>query len=138
MNRSLVIWLAVLVLQLFVAITVAARTVNLFSLIAWLSSISIAVKIFLGKSSPQKHHDVLIPIILAISQLGILGYFSSLPTHYHQDEFITAYTSWTLPPINKLDWFAVYPPVWVSQFPVLFHIFQKPFFFFLGPTVEAV
>ncbi len=77
-------------------------------------------------------------IILILFQLGILWYFVRIPTHYHQDEFITAFTSWTLPPITKLDWFAAYPPVWVSQFPVLFHILQKPFFWIFGPTVTAV
>ena len=68
--------------------------------------------------------DILLLGGLALLTITTLLYFESFSTHYHQDEFITAYTSWTLPPVAHVDWFSAYPAVWVSQFPVLFHILQ--------------
>ena len=40
----------------------------------------------------------------------------------------------------QIQWFVGYPEkgTWVSQFPILFHALQKPFFMLLGPTVDAV
>jgi hypothetical protein len=86
---------------------------------------------------PDTEDWIFIGIVVCIG-LAVLTAFSSIPWHFHQDEFITAYTSWTLPSPTKIDWFGVYPPVWVSQFPVLFHALQKPFLLLLGPSIAAV
>lgn len=82
--------------------------------------------------------DLFTVALLSFVGHAILWYFGSVPSHYHQDEFITAYTSWTLPEIAKIDWFAGYPEIWVSRFPVLFHILQKPFLVLLGPLVVSI
>jgi hypothetical protein len=119
---------------------VAHADVSLFSLLTYLASIG------LGWNMLQRDTVVLFPkstdilISLALSVLGnsLLLYFASFPSHYHQDEFITAYTSWTLPTLSQIDWFGAYPQVWVSQFPILFHILQKPWLILMGPTVEAI
>lgn len=143
MRKKILLWSIVAVLISFTIFTVSTRTVSLLSLASWLSAIVIAVKI-LQKEIVTKdtvlltHDDIVFLIMLGAVALTTLSYFSSIPTHYHQDEFITAYTSFTLPRVSAIDWFAAYPPVWVSQFPVLFHILQKPFFFLFRPFVWAI
>lgn len=82
---------------------------------------------------------IIISILIAIYLL-LLYYFSSFKFHYQEDEFITAYISLFLPPLSKLNWFALYPldKSWVTQFPVLFFILQKPFLKILGPSLESI
>ena len=108
------------------------RSVSMYSLFLWLMSILLFIKAMIPINTPfygkiHRQDAWTLSIIVAFGLL-VLWYVGSIPSHYHQDEFITAHTSFTLPPIQTLDWFGVYPPVWVSQFPALFHIFQKPFF----------
>lgn len=142
------LWTLSIILSVFTVYDVFTRRVNLVSLASWIGSIIAAWHAL--PEIPQKKkelppmnrfiwetRDIRILFFIGMAELGILWYFSSIPAHYHQDEFITAYTSWSLPPITKLDWFAAYPPVWVSQFPVLFHILQQPFFL-ASPNVEAI
>lgn len=127
----------------FTVLTVLTRTVSSLSLLTWLISIALTVRMFWKKSTDQRvpllqKGDILFLVGTGVVGLTLLAYFSSISSHYHQDEFITAYTSLSLPPITKIDWFAAYPPVWVSQFPVLFHILQKPFLVLFGPSIWAV
>ena len=121
------------------------RTVSLWSLASWLTSIALTYHLLSRHDRsptdalpcvPPQHRIFLVGC--CVIGVSILAVFSTIQSHYHQDEFITAFTSFTLPPIAKLDWFAAYPPVWVSQFPVLFHVLQKPFFLPIGPSVAAV
>jgi dolichyl-phosphate-mannose-protein mannosyltransferase len=84
---------------------------------------------------------VALPILaLVVLQLALVRYFGSFPLHGHRDEFLTAYTSYSLPNITQIGWFAGYPSLdeWVAQFPIFFFLLQKPFFMLLGPTVDAV
>jgi hypothetical protein len=81
----------------------------------------------------------LVPGALAGAQLAAAAYFASAPAHFHYDEFITAYASLTLGPVQSIDWFAAYPPSgWVAKFPIPFFAFQAPLLHLLGPSVEAV
>ena len=81
----------------------------------------------------------LLPGALAVLQLAAAAYFASPPAHFHYDEFITAYASLTLGPIQSIDWFAAYPPSgWVAKFPIPFFALQAPLLHLLGPSVEAV
>lgn len=84
--------------------------------------------------------DLIIVSLLIILQLSLLKFFSSFPLHYVQDEFITAYISFHLPSLRELNWFSVFPnkDEWLTQFPVLFFILQKPFLVFLGPSLESI
>ena len=53
---------------------------------------------------------------------------------FHTDEYLTAYFSYSLEDITKLDWFGVYPAkgIWVSQFPLPYFFLQKLFFNVFG------
>ena len=83
-----------------------------------------------------------LPILLLVAlQLALARYFGSFPLqHFHQDEFETAYASYSLPSLAQIQWFAGYPDpgLWVASFPSPFFVLQKPFFMLLGPTVDAV
>jgi hypothetical protein len=125
---------------------VVKRDVSIFSLFFWFGAIISAFYALLPirQSTNLIRHkkmwtsESLIIGLITIIHVSALWYFGSQPAHYHQDEFITAYTSWTIPLWNRIDWFGVYPPIWVSQFPILFHIFQKIFFLIFGPSVLSV
>lgn len=123
----------------FTVFSVLTRSVSLLSLFAWLTAIGITIRMFWKKTRHiLEIQDVVFLVGAGIVALILLAYFSSIPSHFHQDEFITAYTSLSLPTVTKIDWFAAYPQVWVSQFPILFHVLQKPFFSLFGPSVWAV
>lgn len=96
----------------------------------------------LAQTSPRRavRHDALVLIPIILVQLGLVAYFAGFPDHFHQDEFVEAYTSYQLPSITRIDWFAGYPAkgTWVCQFPILFFALQKPFLMLLGPTVESI
>ncbi|HSH34896.1 hypothetical protein, partial [Schnuerera sp.] len=65
-----------------------------------------------------------VPILGTMAlQLGVLIYMSTLPYHYVQDEFITGYTSYTLPALSEIQWFAGYPAPgeWIAGFPILYY-----------------
>lgn len=84
--------------------------------------------------------ETIIISILITSYLSLLYYFSSFKFHYQEDEFITAYISFFLPPLNKIDWFSVVPNKqdWLTQFPVFYFFIQKIFFKVLGPSLETI
>lgn len=73
----------------------------------------------------------------SILHILVLRFFGTFPTHYHQDEFITAFTSFSLP-LPDVNWFGTYPPVWVARFPIVFHLLQWPFFRLFGPSVDTI
>jgi hypothetical protein len=88
---------------------------------------------------PRPGRSWALPAAFAALQLGAAAYFSSAPAHFHYDEFITAYASLTLGPIDRIDWFAAYPASgWVARFPIPFFALQAPLLHLLGPSVEAV
>lgn len=68
----------------------------------------------------------------------IIWFFGRIETHYHPDELVTAYASWSLPKLTQIDWFGSYPKGWIAEFPVIFYILQKPFFVLFGPTMIGV
>ncbi len=70
--------------------------------------------------------------------MWLLWLWNTIPAHFHQDEFITAYTSLTLPKLSTINWFQGYPDGWVAKFPILFHLFQKPFFALFGVNIQAI
>ena len=121
-----------------VSINVYFNSVSLFTLAIYFLSIIFCYLGLKNKRSESPSSKVIKTIkkdffiisLLIIFQLFIFTYFASLPFHFHYDEFITAYTSYNLPSLDKINWFSVYPEkgVWINQFPILFHILQKPFF----------
>lgn len=122
---------AIVVVNLvLVARHVILRSVTTMTLILWLTAI-IAMIILLRPHSqtqrikPTNTHFPLWQIIFLILTTTItLAWFGTKPYHSHFDEQLTAYFSYTLPPISTLDWFGVYPKAsdWVSQFPILYYI----------------
>lgn len=82
-------------------------------------------------------YDWYIIFLFTLLQLTFISFFSSLPNHFHQDEFITAFASFDLPSLFEIDWFAGYPSNWVARFPIIFHILQWPFVH-LFPSVASV
>ncbi|TSC87382.1 MAG: hypothetical protein G01um10147_703 [Microgenomates group bacterium Gr01-1014_7] len=121
-----------IVLLFMVYSHVLKRTVSEISLILWLGSLLLFVWVLkegrwrLPKLSRQILFDCV--LLTLISTLFLLP-FSLLSSHFHYDEHITAYTSFSLLSADKIDWFGVVPAKeeWVSQFPVFYHFFQKPF-----------
>jgi hypothetical protein len=82
-----------------------------------------------------------LPIAALIAfQFALALYAGTFLNHFHFDEFVSAYASYQLPDITQIQWFIGYPPPtdWVTSFPSLFFVLQKPFLMLLGPTVEAV
>ncbi|OGG13615.1 hypothetical protein A2875_00420 [Candidatus Gottesmanbacteria bacterium RIFCSPHIGHO2_01_FULL_46_14] len=133
----------IVIFQAFTLVTVYHRQVSIVSFVSWIGSIVTTYYLLCPRGPESKNRfierkDWIYIVILCTIGLGLLWYFSAVTSHYHQDEFITAYTSWSLPGLTSIDWFAAYPPVWVSQFPIVFHILQKPFFLILGPTLNAI
>lgn len=138
---------------LIVSYHVYLGTVNLYTFIIYLFSIGTCIwflkdlafnKLFNKKKlqTDEKFQalDVALIVILIILYLSLLQYFSHFPGQIHGDELVTAEVSFYLPPIDKINWFAGYPPNgwWVAEFPVYFFILQKPFFSILGPSLAAI
>lgn len=82
-------------------------------------------------------HKIILACAIALG-LVIIRYVSLIPSHFHHDEFVLAYTSYTLPAFSRIDWFAGYPKEWINQFSILIFILQKPFFLVFGPTMSAI
>jgi len=141
------LWLRFLIAIFFtvtICFDVFYKRVGLASFIIWIISILLVIpdydltgilkkiKIF---SVNQNQIFLLLIITGALSCLYLLN---QIPWHFHQDEFITAYASYTLPPIKKIDWYKGYPDLWVAQFSIIFHLIQAPFVKILGPSVTVV
>ena len=84
--------------------------------------------------------DVVLAGGVALLYLAGAAWFATRPGHFHFDEFITAYTSATLPAFGSIQWFAGYPDPgqWICQFPILFFALQWPFVGLLEPSVAAI
>jgi hypothetical protein len=138
------------VYQYWIALAVIERSVNITTLVLWLLSI-----IFIYYSFPfSKKKTVstsqakyklsrkqLLLLILVIGFAVLIRVYLMLDTNrFHGDEYQTAYFSYNLPKISDIDWFAVYPErgAWVSQFPVLFFVFQKLFFNLFGISTLVI
>jgi hypothetical protein len=78
--------------------------------------------------------------IVFFAQLAGLLYMQRFPFHYVQDEFITGYTSYTLPSISSINWFTGYPTPgeWIAGFPVLYYALQRPFIELFGLSLETI
>src|SRR5262249_29960919 len=89
---------------------------------------------------PRPRRDLLLIGVLAAAQVVSIVAFTRLPFHFHYDEFITAYASWELPRIDRIDWFRGYPGAdeWLAHFPIVWFALQKPFLMALGPSVDAI
>jgi hypothetical protein len=89
---------------------------------------------------PRPTRDLLLIGVLAAAQIVSIVAFARLPFHFHYDEFITAYASWQLPRIDRIDWFRGYPSAeeWQAHFPIVWFALQKPFLIALGPSVDAI
>src|SRR3989344_4945451 len=87
-----------------------------------------------------KYKEQFFLFFVSILYLSLLYFFSTYKFHYQEDEFITAFISFSLPPINQIDWFSVVPGKgdWVAQFPVLYFAIQKLFIEFLKPSIESI
>ncbi len=77
-------------------------------------------------------------LISCVIGLAVLMWSGNNPLHFHQDEFVFAYTSYTLPPIRSINWLSGYPVGHVAQYPIVFFLLQKPFLALLGPTLFAI
>src|SRR3989344_3433548 len=150
---KIILFLCSVILQSFVILDVINRNVDNWSLLFWLLSI-IFLYLSFPFSNPKKpilrdrklsfeDRFKKIPfaalVIMSIS-LGIRAYFMFDTERYHIDEYATAYYSYSIGKISKLDWFGVYPPkgAWVSQFPLPFFLFQKIFFNIFGLTTLSM
>jgi 4-amino-4-deoxy-L-arabinose transferase-like glycosyltransferase len=139
--RNLLLFLTSCLAQFIVLSDVANRAVGVLTLIIWIVGI---VFLYLSfpfhtvKSKKHKEHSntnlrlftfVVIIIVLILRIVPMLNTYI-----FHTDEYLTAYFSYTLPSISRLDWFGVYPPagVWVSQFPIAYFFIQKIFFNIFG------
>jgi hypothetical protein len=89
---------------------------------------------------PRPTRDLVLIVTLAAAQLALIDAFTRLPFHFHSDEFVTAYASWELPRIDRIDWFRGYPgdDEWLAHFPIVWFALQKPFLMALGPSVDAI
>ena len=83
-----------------------------------------------------------VPLIGAAMLVQLLGllYMQSFPFHYVQDEFITGYTTYTLPSLTEIEWFSGYPGPgeWIAGFPILYYALQWPFIELFGLSLETV
>jgi len=112
-------------------------------LFTWLFAICITIFSYWNRVSVKtifslNIRDISIITIFSLMMITIMWAVNKNPEHYHRDEFILAYTSFSLPPISQIDWFKGYPDDWVAQFPILYHIIQKPFFSLFGSNVNAM
>lgn len=131
-----------------IIIDICEQSVSFLTLEIWIGLIVIlyfATKNILPKqkssrnTQPITKKEKVVLLILGLETLISLWWFGTRPTHFHYDEFITAYTSYTLPIYRNINWFGVFPKPgeWVCQFPIFFHILQYPFVR-MFPTVMAI
>jgi len=84
------------------------------------------------------YNDLVFITVFSITGITLLWYIDLNPFHFHYDEFIHAYTSYTLPKLADIDWFQGYPQDHVAQYPIIFYLLQKPFLIVFGPSVTSV
>lgn len=115
---------------------VVSQSVSLIILFAWFISLTLSIYLIREsiKIDPPPKQSLLVISILALLTIISLSFFALNKFHFHYDEYITAYISYFLPSLEKINWFGVVPAKgeWITQFPLLFHLLQKIFFLF-GP-----
>lgn len=87
-----------------------------------------------------KYKELVFLFFVSFLYLSLLYFFSTYKFHYQEDEFITAFISFSLPPINTINWFSLVPDTgdWVAQFPVLYFAIQKVFIELLKPNIDTI
>jgi hypothetical protein len=119
---------------------VRENTVSTISLVFYIVSGILGWYLLLPYPFPTptvKKSDIVFLIGIILFHLGTLAVLSNVPVHFHFDEFIVAFTSVTLPSLQHINWFGVFPGRWVAQFPLLFFILQKPFLM-VSPNIWGV
>lgn len=129
------------ILLFLVYLDVSQKSVSLTTFFLWIGAMILAAYFLKNQEKiklPKFPFSVEI-LILVFVTISSLFFFATRPFHFHYDEYITAYISYSLPSITKINWFGAVPEKgeWINQFPILFHLFQKPFFVF-GPNKLTV
>jgi hypothetical protein len=150
LNRvTITLLIATLLLSMATVLLVVSGEVRLLTLIVHISALACGIAAFwyLPSSSAKPGSDRWIeradlPLIGAVLlvQLISLLYMQTFPFHYVQDEFITGYTSYTLPSFTEIEWYRGYPGPgeWIAGFPVLYYALQKPFIELFGLSLETI
>jgi 4-amino-4-deoxy-L-arabinose transferase-like glycosyltransferase len=137
--------------QLIVFSDIVKRTVNNFSLFLWLGSLLLLFIAFpFQKKENEKDKKISYPsfelkdfLLISLTILVGLAIRIFLMTNeysFHNDEYLTAYFSYSLGDISKLDWFGIYPQPrdWIWQFPLFYFFFQKLFLNIFGITTLTI
>lgn len=116
--------------------------VGLLLLFIWLSAVGLTTLFFWEKLKIKFVLDkkiILDIFVLVFLGIAILYIYGGDIYHYHYDEEITAYTSYSLPKLGGINWLGAVPKEgeWVSQFPIFYHILQKPFLL-ISPSVFMI
>jgi len=143
--KGLFLFISSLIFQLVVLSDIIGRTVNNLTLTLWIVSLFLLFAAFplqkgitttirrksLSASEFKVYFFAFLIIILALTVRIILMRNTYA---FHNDEYISAYFSYSLGDLSKLDWFGIYPIPhdWIWQFPVLYFLLQKIFFNIFG------
>lgn len=138
---KILLFILSLFFQFTVIFSIIDRTVNNFTLVFFVTSLVFLYLSFPFRtriSSGAKKHDnstfYLFTALIILIGLIIRAVLMFDAVSFHTDEYLSAYFSYSIKDLTKLDWFSVYPPtgIWVSQFPVLYFALQKLFFNIFG------
>ncbi len=143
MKKNLIYLFLIFILLAIPSVQILTRSVNIFGLFSWLSSIGMVIKVFWSKKerSPLFNldkKDYILFTVFVILQTSIFVVLNFNSEHYHRDEFIVAYASMDLPSISKINWFEGFPKNWVVQFPILFYILQKSYLMIFGTSLFSI
>lgn len=134
-----------LLFQLTALSDVIQRSVNNLTLLLWILSLFLLYLSFpfskkedtdqdkkIFTRGKLKNYFLLFSIIVLALTIRII--LMQNASSFHNDEYLSAYFSYSLPDFSKLDWFSIYPVPrdWIWQFPVLYFFFQKLFFNIFG------
>jgi 4-amino-4-deoxy-L-arabinose transferase-like glycosyltransferase len=142
---KLLLFILSVVCQFVVLSDVIGRSVNNVTLVLWIASLLFLFAAFpfreevnriirkksISMSNFRTYFFAFLIIVLALTARVILMRNTYA---FHNDEYISAYFSYSLGDLTKLDWFGIYPIPrdWIWQFPVLYFFFQKLFFNIFG------
>jgi hypothetical protein len=150
LNRATFILLIVcLLLTALTMFLVAAGELRILTMIAHLGALGCGISaVWIWISAPKgsraepwiDRQDLTLIGAVALIQLIALLYMQTFPFHYVQDEFITGYTSYTLPSLTEIEWYRGYPAPgeWIAGFPILYYVLQKPFIELFGLSLETI
>ncbi|MFH1841144.1 MAG: glycosyltransferase family 39 protein [Candidatus Shapirobacteria bacterium] len=123
--------------QFFTLSHVVSRSVSNLTLSLWLLSLILLFFAFpfqkVKEINKSGKIDLLV-ILLIVLALAIRIVLMQNANAFHNDEYISAYFSYSIGDLSKLDWFGIYPLPrdWIWQFPLLYFFFQKVFFNLFG------